>query len=107
MTTNYRSVPSVLNVANSLIEKNENRLKKDLFATKQGKSPVYYNHFKSDEEEALWICNQILSLNKKQGIGYSDIAILYRTHLVSRKIEEQLLRNQIPYQIYNGVSFYK
>ena len=107
MTTNYRSVPSVLKVANSLIEKNENRLKKDLFATKQGKSPVYYNHFKSDEEEALWICNQILSLNKKQGIGYSDIAILYRTHLVSRKIEEQLLRNQIPYQIYNGVSFYK
>ena len=107
MTRNYRSVPTILNVANSLIEKNEERLKKDLFAAKQDNIPVYYNHFKSDDEEAQWICEQILSLNKEQNINYSNITILYRTHLVSRKIEEHLLHNQIPYQIYNGVGFYK
>ena len=107
MTTNYRSVSTILNVANSLIEKNEERLKKDLFATKQDNVPVYYNHFKSDDDEAQWICEQILSLNKERQINYSDIAILYRTHLVSRKIEELLLHNQVPYQIYNGIGFYK
>lgn len=107
MTTNYRSAPTILNVANSLIEKNEERLKKDLFATKQDNVPVYYNHFKSDDEEAQWICEQILALNKEQNVNYSNITILYRTHLVSRKIEEHLLHSQIPYQIYNGVGFYK
>ena len=107
MTKNYRSVSTILYVANSLIEKNEERLKKDLFATKRDNTPVYYNHFKSDDEEAQWICEQILSLNKQQNVNYSNITILYRTHLVSRKIEEHLLRCQIPYHVYNGVGFYK
>ncbi len=107
MTKNYRSVPTILNVANSLIEKNEERLKKNLFAIKQDNIPVCYNHFKSDDEEAQWICEQILALKKDLSINYSNITILYRTNLVSRKIEEHLLHNQIPYQIYNGIGFYK
>ena len=107
MTTNYRSIPSILDVANSLIEKNQERIKKDLLPYKQERKPVFYNHFKTDDEEANWICDQIELFNERLGVKYSEITILYRAHIVSRKLEEVFIRRGIPYKIYNGVEFYK
>ena len=42
----------------------------------------------------------------EQGAKYGDIAILYRAHYVSRGIEDEISRSEIPYRIYNGVAFY-
>ncbi len=106
MTKNYRSVKTIVDVANSLIENNTERLEKKILATKKEFGSVLANHFTSEDEEAKWISKEILSLHNKKNINFSDVALLYRTHTASRKIEENLIKNKIPYILYNGVSFY-
>lgn len=105
MDQNYRSSENILNASNSLISKNKKRVEKNLRATKGVQVPVVYNHAKTTEQEALWILSQIKKI-VEYGHSYNDCTILYRAHHVSRNIEEALLKAQIPYVIYSGVSFY-
>ena len=105
MDINYRSTPEIVNISNSLIDKNEMRIKKNLIANKENGNNAIYFHAKDDTEQGQWCTKQILSLHEK-GISYSDIAILYRAHYVSRSIEETLIEHKIPYVIYSGVAFY-
>ncbi|MCL2816530.1 MAG: UvrD-helicase domain-containing protein, partial [Oscillospiraceae bacterium] len=105
LTQNYRSTPEILSVSNSLIEKNQNRVKKDLFTKNQSGRPVEHIHLKNEEEEAKWISDKIKSV-VKSGAVYSDIAILFRAAYVSRFIEGALYREDIPYIIHGGVRFF-
>lgn len=105
MDQNYRSSENILNASNSLISKNKKRVEKNLRATKGVQVPVVYNHAKTTEKEAQWILSQINRI-VEGGHSYNDCTILYRAHHVSRSIEEALLKAQIPYVIYSGVSFY-
>ena len=105
MTRNYRSTPQILSVANALIGKNVNRVKKDLVPTlPDGARPVYH-HAGTTEDEARWIAFQIKELAAK-GVPLGDIAILYRAHYVSRVLEEVFLEEQVPYMIFSGVQFF-
>lgn len=104
---NYRSTNNILEASNSLIQNNTNRIKKELHSfNNRYSTKVIYNHLKNDVEQSKWIVQQIQKLYENQ-YHYSNIAILYRAHYCSRAIEEQLLRNNIPYIIYSGVSFYE
>ncbi|MCM1181564.1 MAG: UvrD-helicase domain-containing protein [Clostridium sp.] len=105
MDKNYRSSADILNASNSLIEKNEQRIKKDLKAVKGANVPVVYNHAKTTKEEADWIVGQI-NLLRQNGRNYNDVTVLYRSHFVSRSMEEAFLKAKIPYVIYSGVGFY-
>lgn len=105
MDKNYRSSSDILQASNSLIAKNEQRIKKDLQAVKASNVPVVYNHAKTTAEEAKWIIRQINQL-KESGRNYNDVTILYRAHHVSRSVEEELLQAKIPYVIYSGTAFY-
>ena len=106
MNKNYRSSPSVLSVANSLINKNTNRVKKQLIPIKRPDNTMtIYNHAKTTKDEATWITDRIKTL-RKYDTPMSDILILYRAHYVSRSIEEALMREGIPYEIHSGISFY-
>jgi|GEM_PF-52697 len=102
---NYRSAEKIINAANSLIDKNQMRIKKNLEAIKQSQGKVVYFHAKSQQDEAEWITNQIKSI-LQSGIKPSDIMILYRIHSVSRPIEEKLVRAGVPHKIYSGTPFY-
>lgn len=106
MDRNYRSTPNILNASNSLIRKNEKRMDKDLKAMKDANIPVIYNHAKTVSDEAHWIVKQIHSL-LEIGADYKDITILYRSHFVSRSLEEAFIKDKIPYVLYSGVEFYK
>ena len=106
MNKNYRSSTDILNASNSLISKNQQRIKKDLYPIKAANVPALYHHAKTTAEEADWIIEQIKML-VGQGNTYNDVTILYRAHYVSRTVEEALLKAQIPYVIYSGVSFYQ
>ena len=106
MTKNYRSSPEILNVSNALIRKNTYRIDKDLTPTLPNGVITVYNHAPSIYKEAQWIIEQIKTL-KAQGVSWNSIAILYRSHYVSRAIEEILLENDISYVIYSGISFYE
>lgn len=105
MDQNYRSSENILNASNSLISKNKNRVEKNLRPTKGAEVPALYNHAKTTDKEAQWILSQIDKI-VEAGHNYNDCTILYRAHHVSRSIEEALLKAQIPYVIYSGVSFY-
>ena len=105
LTQNYRSTPEILSVSNSLIEKNQNRVKKELFTKNPNGNPVEHIHLKSEEEEAKWITDKIKSI-VKAGSVYSDAAILFRASYISRFIEQALSKENIPYVIHGGVRFF-
>ena len=105
MMENYRSTPQILAAANSLIDKNQYRLKKDLIPTLPSGEPVRCHLADTQEGESKWMAQQILDLHER-GIQWREMAVLYRAHYVSRSVEEAFLQAQIPYTIYSGVQFY-
>ena len=106
MNENYRSTQKIIDVANSLISKNKNRMEKNLHAAYKGEAglPVFA-HSKKQEEEAQDICDRLRELHES-GVKYSDCAILYRAHYVSRSLEDALSKNQIPFTMFSGVQFF-
>lgn len=106
LAENYRSTAQILSVANSLIEKNRNRVKKELYTNHSEISTVQYYHGKNEKEEFKYITN-IIKQHKENGGKYSDFAILYRSNFMSRFVEQGFLQDNIPYIIYGGVGFYE
>ncbi len=102
---NYRSVPQVLAVANSLIEKNRTRMKKQLVPARTTYGPTVWHHAKSPDKEAEWIIEGMKALHE-QGVAWRDMAVLYRAHYASRPIEEALLAAEIPHTVFSGVPFF-
>ena len=105
MMKNYRSTPEIIAAANSLIDKNTVRMKKQLIPMLAKGERVVYSHAKTTKEEANSIAERIKKLSKA-GVPYGDITILYRAHYIARTIEEGLMRAEIPYTIYSGVQFF-
>jgi len=105
LNQNYRSTPQILAVANSLIEKNKVRVKKDLFTQNPEGSAVVHLHAKDEMAETEWIVQQIKNV-ASNGRKFGDIAVLYRASFLSRYIEQALLTADIPYQIWGGVRFF-
>ena len=105
MNDNYRSTPQILNAVNSLIDKNTQRIKKDLVPMLPDGDSVLCHFAPNTADEADWITGEMLAL-KGMGIPYRNMAVLYRAHYVTRTIEEGLIREKIPYAIYSGVQFF-
>ena len=106
LDVNYRSTPEILAVSNSLIEKNKKRLPNRLVANGGSGARPLYIHSRTTGDEAQWMTAKIQKLISI-GNSYSDIAVLYRSHFVSRSIEEVFIRSKVPYTLYSGVEFYK
>lgn len=105
MDDNYRSTPDILDAANSLIDKNENRIPKNLISHKEKVKPVTLMAAANGGEEAKAVASAVKKLHES-GRKYSDIAILYRAHYVTRNLEEGLMKADIPYVIYSGAQFF-
>ncbi len=105
MMQNYRSSPQILAAANSLIGKNELRMKKDLIPTLPDGGPVVCHFADNQEAEAGWIAMNIDELHSS-GVPYRDMCVLYRAHYVTRSVEELFLKLKLPYTIYSGVQFF-
>ncbi len=103
---NYRSTPEILSVANSLVSKNNNRMEKDLVPVLKHGSKVLVHHADNPRKETKWIIQEIQRL-LEAGNSYGDIAILYRAHYVTRVIEEEFIKEKIPYMISSGVQFFE
>lgn len=104
---NYRSTNHILESANKLISNNvfrstEKNLESDLGL---GTKPKYFQAPR-DYDEAFFVTNKILELHKK-GIPYHEMAIIYRNNVLSRMFEDALIKTEIPYMIYGGISFYQ
>lgn len=106
MNDNYRSTPEILNAANSLISRNENRIPKDLVSHREKGHMVTCMPAANGGEEAKAAALEIKKLHES-GRKYSDMAILYRAHYVTRNLEEALLKADIPYTIYSGAPVFR
>lgn len=103
---NYRSTPKILDVANSVIANNKNRIPKDLFTRKSEGRAVIHFHGKTEAEEMERVVRQILLL-MDAGAEPGDFAVLYRASFQSRAIEQELLNAHVPYTIWGGTRFFE
>ncbi len=102
---NYRSKQPILTVANHVIQNNSKRNEKKLWSTRKGSDCVRVLRCLSGYQEAEIIaryCKFLHSHNK-----LNSTAILYRTHMQSRLIEEALIKMTVPYHMIGGVRFYE
>ncbi|WP_028829638.1 ATP-dependent helicase [Proteocatella sphenisci] len=103
---NYRSTDTILDAANAVIEKNTGRKNKKLWTDKNSDVKIEIKKNYSDKDEAVYVAQEIKKLEALRKYNFSDIAILYRTNVQSRLIEENLLKKTLPYTIYGGLKFY-
>ena len=104
---NYRSTQTIVSAANSLIEKNQRQIRKEVFSEKERGEAIGVYQAYSDVEEGDIVINKIAELRQQENYAYSDFAILYRTNAQSRVFEEAMRKRSMPYRIYGGLSFYQ
>ena len=104
---NYRSTKNIVKAANSLINHNKYKLDKTIWTNNEEGEKVIIKKCFSDNDEGKYIAKSILETVSKYDSKYNSFAILYRTNAQSRIIEESLRKNNIPYKIYGGLSFYQ
>ena len=104
---NYRSTQTIVRAANSLIEKNQWQIRKEVFSEKEKGEAIGVYQAYSDVEEGDIVVNKIAELRREKRYAYSDFAILYRTNAQSRIFEEAMRKRSMPYRIYGGLSFYQ
>ena len=102
---NYRSTQNILDAANSVIKHNKQRKDKNLWCNNDVGSKVKYIKTDSDKDECSYVAKTIKELHDSN-VKYEDMAILYRTNAQSRLIEEEMLKNGIPYKIIGSFYFY-
>ncbi len=104
---NYRSTQTIVSAANSLIHHNVQQIRKDVYSKGDVGEPIEVCKAYSDVDEANIVVRKIRNLVAKENLKYSETAILYRTNAQSRSLEDALRKQNIPYRIYGGTSFYQ
>ena len=104
---NYRSTQLIVQAANSLIRRNEQQIPKNVFSKNEQGERLQLKPAYSDKEEAMIVTQDIKRIRRQDQCNWSDFAILYRTNSQSRSFEEQMRKDNIPYRIYGGLSFYQ
>ena len=103
---NYRSTQTIVDAANSVIDHNHNRMKKQCFSKGEVGEPIRVVKCYTDREEADATANDIRRRARERGAEWSDFAILYRTNNQSNALETSLRSRGLPYRIYKGNSFF-
>ena len=101
---NYRSTQTIVNAAKSMIQQNERLFERDIYSKNELGEKIKAYPMADQQLEAGQVVKRIKQAHR-EGYAYKDIAVLYRMSFISRKIEEELLKNNIPYHIHNGMPF--
>ncbi len=104
---NYRSTKTIVQAANSIIEKNKDQIKKDVWTDNDQGNRIKVHKALTDNDEGNFVANQIFYTMREEAAKPLDFAILYRTNAQSRSFEESLRKLNVPYRIYGGQSFYQ
>ena len=103
---NYRSTQNILSAANAVISHNHGRREKKLWTDHGAGAKITGYVADNEHDEARFITTEIDALFDT-GVGYGDIAVMYRTNNSSRAIEEVFIRTGIPYKVVGGTRFYE
>lgn len=101
---NYRSIQQILEIANNIIKNNNDRNPKVLWSVRHAKDRIRMFQCSSSYQEGELIAHFLKNYQEK--FTNHTLAILYRSHFISRTIEEALIRHTIPYKIIGGIQFY-
>lgn len=114
---NYRSTSTILQAANALISHNAERHDKKLWSTLEKGDPITLFHAPTETDEATSVVQRMIKLRKEKNIPWKEMAILYRSNILSRSFEMALLQavwnkegawiRGIPYEIFGGTEFYE
>ena len=104
---NYRSTKTIVNAANSVIEKNKSKISKEVWTDNEDGELISVKKSFSDNEEGKIVSNLIFEEKNRNQLTNSNFAVLYRTNSQSRSIEEALRRIGLKYNVFGGVSFYQ
>ena len=104
---NYRSTQNIVNAANSVINKNLNKLDKKVWTDNEIGEKIEVNQTITDSEEGRFVASSIFEAKYNLQLRNDEFAVLYRTNAQSRSIEDALRRKNIPFQIFGGLSFYQ
>ena len=102
---NYRSTSTILDAANSVIKNNKQKKDKNLWTARGVGEKIQYYRAYNEKDETGFVVHKINELINK-GIDYKDIAVLYRTNAQSRVLEEEMLKENLPYRIIGSINFY-
>ena len=102
---NYRSTKNILNAANCVIKNNKSRKEKNLWTSNDEGEKIKYYRAYNERDEAQYVIRKIKELSVRN-TSYQDIAILYRTNAQSRILEEEMLKENIPYRVVGSFYFY-
>ena len=103
---NYRSTQNIVNAANCIIAKNVEQIPKDVWTDNGVGNPIRLLCAVDERDEGRQVADAIRDAHLGEDLPYKSFAILYRTNVQSRSIEEALRKSEIPYRIYQGLSFY-
>ncbi len=114
---NYRSTPNILKAANSVIGNNKERHQKTLWSSRTLGEEINIFHAPSENEEAQAVAQRLVWLKKNRGLAWRDMAILYRSNILSRTFEVALMQavwqkdggwvRGIPYEVFGGTEFFQ
>jgi DNA helicase-2/ATP-dependent DNA helicase PcrA len=103
---NYRSTTTILKAANEVIANNKQRHGKKLWSQLPAGAPIVHAVAATPEDEAKWVAAQIHEL-KKDGFRWQDVAVLYRSNIQAKILEDELRQAAIPYVMYGGQQFFE
>lgn len=104
---NYRSTQNIVNAANSIISNNRDQIKKEIWTANDVGNRIRLLNGADEREEGYIVAKAITDTKEQENADYDSFAILYRTNMQSRAIEEALRKMKIPYKIFGGLSFYR
>jgi DNA helicase-2/ATP-dependent DNA helicase PcrA len=103
---NYRSTKNIVNASNSIISNNKEQIEKEIWTDNGTGNLITLLQCSDERDEGNKVTESIMQAHLGDNRPYKDFAILYRTNIQSRAVEESLRRQNIPYRIYAGISFY-
>ncbi len=106
LTTNYRSTPDILSVANNIISNNREQYQKELKSIREKCVKPKVKPFADASEEGEFIAQEILTL-RDEGVPLSDMAVLFRAAFHSQALELELTKRDIPYDYRGGIRFFE
>lgn len=104
---NYRSTGHIVQLSNSIIEHNKDRIPKEIWTENEEGRKVRILQSASDAEEGNSVAHEIFQVRMNRQAHPKDFAVLYRINSQSKAIEDALRKLNIPYRIYGGLSFYR
>ncbi len=106
---NYRSTQNILQAANHVVRKNRYRREKKLWTENPEGEPLTFYVAEDETDEARFAVQKIMGhVSTGRSVKpYHDIAVFYRINAQSRAIEDELVKNRIPYTVVGGMKFYE